>query len=84
MNSDIGLEEDPHAAVLITAYKRASKSARKADKESDGWVCRISEIEGLDAEAVSAAHGYAIAANLIEVQVEDATTGLRYRPRRAA
>lgn len=84
MASIIDLGDDPQTQLLMSAYRDASRAAQKEDKESDGWVCRIAEIDGLETDELSVAHGTAIAADLIEIRVEDAVSGLRYRPRRAA
>lgn len=84
MTSHINLGDDPHTTILLSAYREASKAAKKASKESDGWVARIGEVEGLDDEQLAIAHGTAIAADLIDIRVEDAISGLRYRPKRAA
>ena len=72
---------EPAITLLLDAYRRRSA---KADPESSGWVGRVGDVEGLDAEELSAVHGMAIAADLLEIRVEDAQSGLRYRARRAA
>lgn len=76
--------DDPNVEDLLDAYREASKVAAKEEKESKGWVPRIAMIDGLDEEALATAHGTAIAADMLEIRVEDATSGLRYRPRKAA
>lgn len=84
MLQHIELGDDPLTTLLMTAYRSASKAARQQDKESEGWVPRIAEIDSLSPEQLSEIHGTAIAADLLDVRVEDALTGLRYKPRKVA
>lgn len=75
------LADDEHVTVLLDAYR--TNSPKRTD-ESRGWMPRIEVVADWDADKIATAHGMAIAADLLEIQIEDATSGLRYRPRKAA
>lgn len=75
------LREQNEVTLLLDAYRNVSA---RTDKETAGWVCRLDAVDGLSDDDIAIAHGNAIAADLLEIKVEDATLGLRYRPRKAA
>lgn len=75
------LANDEHVTFLLDAYRTMSP---KRTDESRGWMPRIETVDDWDAEQIATAHGMAIAADLLEIQIEDTTSGLRYRPRKAA
>ena len=87
-----GEDDAPGVTLLLDAYRGRAAAELAAFKASNpaedaeppkGWTTRVAAVEGLDAEALSVAHGVAIAADLLEVRVEDPQTGLRYRAKAA-
>lgn len=73
-------EADADVCRLLTEYR---SRCRSAPDDAEGWVVRIADLEGLTDEALAAAHGTAIAADVLEIRMADPQTGLRYRARAA-
>ena len=73
-------EHEPAMTLLLDAYRGRSKTA---PAETKGWIRRVDRVPGLADDDLALAHGLAIAADLLEIRVEDAATGLRYRAKAA-
>jgi hypothetical protein len=67
------LERQPECRLLLTAYHARQIVA------ADGWVDRITEIEGVVSEQLSRMHGKLIALGLLEFELGDRTGGMRYQ-----
>jgi hypothetical protein len=66
-------ERQPECRLLLTAYQ-----ARQA-VAADGWVDRITEIDGIASEQLSRMHGKLIALGLLEFELSDRAGGMRYQ-----
>ena len=71
----------PDLAALLLSYVRAAES----NEEGGRWTQRIRRVVDVEPEELSALQGEAIALGLLEVDLEDALVGLKYRvPARVA
>ena len=68
------LDDRPELHALLLSYVRAA-----ADSDDGRWTRRINRVRDVDPEAVPALQGEAIALGYLEVELVDATVGLKYR-----
>ncbi len=64
---------------VLTAYQAIGEQAKSQDPEHDGWVPRVSEIEGLEEHHLPRIHGKLIALGMLKFQLAGRTAGVAYQ-----
>lgn len=76
------LRENPQWLLLLQEYRQEATRRREQQDDSaefDGWVERLSDIDGLRDEQLPRAHGKLIALGLLNFQLTGRTSGVRYQ-----
>ena len=73
------LEENPEWLDVLETYDRLVAAERKANPESEGWVTRLHEVNGVETEDLSFIHGNLIAHGFLRFQIADRNSGMEYQ-----
>ena len=73
------LESVPEWRSVLAAYRDSSLAARTQSAEFDGWLPRLSALNGMDSAGLSTVHGRLIALGFLKFQVGGRTVGLQYQ-----
>jgi len=64
---------------VLTAYQALGQQAKSLDPEHDGWVPRVSSVEGLEEDHLPRIHGKLIALGMLKFQLAGRTAGVCYQ-----
>ena len=73
------LHENPEWLTVLKTYDRLITSSKKTNPESEGWMTRLREFDGVEPEDLSHIHGSLIAHGFLRFQIADRTSGMEYR-----
>ena len=73
------LESVPDWRCVLAAYRDSGILARTQSAEFDGWLPRLTALDGLDSAGLSTVHGRLIALGFLRFQVGGRTVGLQYQ-----
>ena len=71
--------ENPEWCLVLSHYSQMQVQIREQDPESDGWVIRQNEVEGVVAEHLPRIHGKLIAFDLLKFQIAGRDSGVFYK-----
>lgn len=64
---------------VLSAYAADQSVQRTLDAQHEGWVRRVSAVEGVAGEQLTVIHGGLIAYGLLETQLAQRSEGLMYK-----
>jgi hypothetical protein len=73
------LKRNPQWRALLQVYHDRQQEMRAASPDSDGWVARPAEFEGIEPDQVSSIHGKLIAFGFLKFDVSGRDVGVRYQ-----
>lgn len=73
------LHQNPEWLTVLETYDRLITSSKKANPESQGWLTRLREFEGVEPDDLSHIHGSLIAHGFLRFQIVDRTSGMEYQ-----
>ena len=73
------LRRNPAWGVTLQTYLDLQKQGRAASPEFDGWVPRVSGVNGVDPSRLSNVHGRLIAFGFLKFDLSDRDVGMRYQ-----
>lgn len=73
------LERDPAWRAVLEAYRTLQAEIAAQQPESDGWIARIRDVDGVPPEELPILHGRLIALGLLRFDLAGRTEGLRYQ-----
>lgn len=73
------LQHCPEWRTVLDAYAAAQELARSADAEFDGWVPRVTGIDGIADADLPRLHGKLIAIGLLKFELSSRGSGMVYQ-----
>ncbi|WP_417392372.1 hypothetical protein [Gimesia sp.] len=71
--------ENPEWCLVLRHYSQTQVQVKEQDPESDGWIIRQNEVEGVIAEHLPRIHGKLIAFDLLKFQIAGRDSGVFYK-----
>lgn len=71
--------ENPEWCLVLRHYSQTQVQLKEQDPESDGWIIRQNEVEGVVAEHLPRIHGKLIAFDLLKFQIAGRDSGVFYK-----
>lgn len=71
--------ENPEWCLVLRHYSQTQVQVKEQDPESDGWIIRQNEVEGVVAEHLPRIHGKLIAFDLLKFQIAGRDSGVFYK-----
>ena len=71
--------ENPEWCLVLRHYSQTQVQIKEQDPESDGWIIRQNEVEGVVAEHLPRIHGKLIAFDLLKFQIAGRDSGVFYK-----
>jgi hypothetical protein len=65
--------------LVLAAYRVSQAQEIARNPESDGWLPRFRNVEGIEGEQLSKAHGQLIALGLLKFELAGRAEGIRYQ-----
>lgn len=65
--------------LVLAAYRAGQAQEAARNPESDGWLPRLRNVEGIEGEELSKAHGQLIALGLLKFDLAGRAEGIRYQ-----
>ena len=73
------LKRNPEWRATLLVYHNLQLEIREKSPDSDGWVPRPAEFEGIEPSRISAIHGKLIAFGFLKFDVSGRDVGVRYQ-----
>lgn len=73
------LRRHPAWTATLRTYWEAQTERRENSADFDGWVPRVSEVEGVERSRLSNVHGRLIAFGFLKFDLNDREVGMRYQ-----
>ncbi|QDT93350.1 hypothetical protein [Gimesia algae] len=71
--------ENPEWCLVLRHYSQMQVQVKEQDPESDGWIIRQNEVEGVAVEHLPRIHGKLIAFDLLKFQLAGRDAGVFYK-----
>ncbi|MEZ6063311.1 MAG: hypothetical protein R3C19_23435 [Planctomycetaceae bacterium] len=70
---------DQQNLQLMQAYALRDQTVRASGDDHDGWLERFDNVDGLDQDSLTQAHGQLIAMGMLKFELASRSVGLRYQ-----
>tara|TARA_R110000868_G_scaffold410666_1_gene699594 strand:- start:7988 stop:8350 length:363 start_codon:yes stop_codon:yes gene_type:complete len=71
--------ENPEWCLVLRHYSQMQVQVKEQDPESDGWIIRQNEVDGVVVEHLPRIHGKLIAFDLLKFQIAGRDSGVFYK-----
>jgi len=75
----IQLRRNPEWRAILQVYYNLQQQQREQSPDSDGWIARQTEVEGIDSAQLSSIHGKLIAHGMLKFDVGGRDVGVQYQ-----
>ena len=73
------LRRNPAWTATLRTYWEAQLDRREKSPDFDGWIPRVSDVEGVERTRLSNVHGRLIAFGFLKFDLNDREVGMRYQ-----